>query len=352
MMTKYNPEVNLPEDDVTLPQGNTTAEYQNTIGGSMFEELAQIMSSPKAVRENKLYDNQTEVAPVDQGESMELKRGNTTLKYQFEALNVDISVIRPAGATNVLEMIAGPDYGFNQRTTNLFMMITREFYKGRYDNDGQIKIPFNEYMELCGLKDRKSARAQVRKALLVLFNTWIKFDGSHPSLQELNRGIVIGGGNYGLTKGPNPQIYFTINPKFRRALGLMTPTQRSAVLYSINPTYNPHSLPLEIILSEHQKMNKGKPNANHIRTATLLSRITIITEKELKSKEQSRRNYIMRPFIRDMNKLKELGVLNYWYLEIEGTLVKKDDELAALDFDTFKNSICHFQCAEPNNNAG
>lgn len=341
MTTDINPKFRVVPTPETESQ-----DFNRSVGGPVMEDIVNIMTSKKTTDRNPDYSNRTQVSEIDQGEGMQLKYGKTSLQVGFESIQLDLSVVQPTAAFNVLEKLAGPEYGFSPRTANLLMMFSSEFYHGKCNNEGTVEIPLEYYMTLCGLKDRKSARAQINKALLVLFNARLFFETKDEELKKYNQGVVIGGGNYGISKGRNPKIYFTISPQFRKVLQRMGPTQRHKLLYSLNPQYNPFSLILALVLTEHQKMNKGKPNENRIRTATLLNRTPIITEKEVLEKNQSRVKSIMNPFIRDMNALKERGTLVDWHLTYNDTPIKEKD-LENLDYEIFSQTVCYFKCLEP-----
>ena len=191
--------------------------------------------------------------------------------------------------------------------------------------DTLVRLPLKEYMLMRGLSDIKESRQQVRRDINALERVSFEYKG-----EGKQRGawltVKISGGTMGQIK--NGDIIFRFNQDFfdsfksyvnRAYLFMYFPIE--ALKGSIR--HNPYKYWLARKISEHKRMNLGKPNENVLRVQTLINACP-----NFPTYEQTNRNAINRiiaPFERDMNALNSVFTWEY----VGGVPADYDEFLAA-----------------------
>ena len=152
-------------------------------------------------------------------------------------------------------------------------------------------IPLREYMELCGLSDRKNAREQLTRSLQDLYHTSASWREeihynletgeklSTPELHTFNSRLLVSIGNPAKPID-NGQAIVELNPRFIEALsqGFIAPLP--LYLFKINQHKHPHAYRIGRLFALHENMNIGKGNRHRISVKTILDRLPGIPNYE------------------------------------------------------------------------
>ena len=172
--------------------------------------------------------------------------------------------------------------------------------------DTLIKLPLKEYMAMRGLKDQKETRRQVKEDISAIERISFEYKGTGKQ-----RGAWFSVSIYGGTKGQikNGDIIFRFNQDFydsfkagdgNRYLYMYFP--REALQGNIK--YNPWKYWLARKISEHKRMNIGKPNENVIGIKTLINACpNFPTYEEIIKGARQVSKRIIEPFERDLDAL-------------------------------------------------
>lgn len=190
-----------------------------------------------------------------------------------------------------------------------------------------VVMTLEEYMDMCGLKDRKEARAQVRRDMDALYALSVSFsDGEHDdnSFMDLRICEAKGISKRGVITYRFSQTFFELLSK-----SPVMPYPRQ--LWRINPNNNPNSFYFLRRISEHKRMNVGRKGADVIGVNTLLEASPFIpAPSEVTNRHYT--NRIKRPFVRDMDELDE--TLEWNFYDKKGQPVTKTDAIA-MDYSEF-----------------
>lgn len=222
--------------------------------------------------------------------------------------------------------------GLKTTTHKLFDAITSVFTESG-SNSPLVQLPLDSYMSMCGLKDKKEARAQVRSDLNTLLHLSLSFSAGNNwdsdfmdvmlcSAAGIVRGVI--------TVEFSRLVYETL----RRYSFMPYPRQ----LWTLNPQYNPNSYYFLRKISEHKHMNRGKSNEDIISTRTLLSATPLLPKYEDIKKTGQVEQRILRPFERDMNALSETLEWAY-YLDTGDPL--PPEESRGMSFALFSSLMLH-----------
>lgn len=128
------------------------------------------------------------------------------------------------------------------------------------------RIHLDDYMNLRGVKDKKTARKQVQEDLKLLEQVHMKYKGTKKNKGDwLN--FYLFGGSSGIK---NSVIYFRFNEDYFRTI----PRKQFAYLpeeyYKFNDYKNPHTTYFLRRICVHKRINIGEPNENIIGVKTLI----------------------------------------------------------------------------------
>lgn len=197
-----------------------------------------------------------------------------------------------------------------------------------------VSLSLSEYMNKCGLKDRKEARKQAAEDLETLFNARISFKEKfkHGKSQDFIdiRLCEMKGIRNGI-------IYFKFTDSFFNILLGYPVMPYPPQLWKLSAKYNPNSYYLLRKISEHKNMNFGKKNEDTISVQTLIDSSPFIPAyEEIMEGDRRVGQRIIEPFERDLNVLNETLTWHYCHRNDEPLT---DEELNNFDYETFINSL-------------
>lgn len=198
-----------------------------------------------------------------------------------------------------------------------------------------IQIPLSEYMNTCGLKDRKEARKQVQADLNTLGAAALTFTdnsrGAKNSFTRLNMFSVVQLGRDAIKASFTEEFYSLI-------IGYPVMPYPEE-LWRLNSRLNPNSYYLMRRISEHKNMNFDKSNADLISVTTLLKACPYIpTYKEVNAKDRAFTRRIIEPFERDLTACKNVFSWEYCHSNNEPLT---DAELQGFSYELFKTLLVH-----------
>lgn len=202
-----------------------------------------------------------------------------------------------------------------------------------------VTIDLGDYMALRGLRDRKEARAQVKKDLEVIFDAQISFEaakgkGKNKEKAFLDMRIVDAKGID--TRG---QIFVNFAPTFFGMISKYPVMPYSKDLLKINSKRNPFAYSLGRKVLELKNMNAGKPSEDIISVKTLLKAADgIPSYKEVMASDCAVSRRIIEPFERDLNACENL--FTWEYCHSKGAPLA-DDELGEMSYSQFERLYIH-----------
>lgn len=265
---------------------------------------------------------------------------NTLTKMRITEENAQINLITDIAtvATDKLSLslldFSKLASGLKTTTHKLFDAITSVFTESGA-NSPTVQLPLDTYMAMCGLKDKKEARNQVKMDINTLLNLRFsysasnKWDSDFMEVMLCARGGIVRGV---ITMEFTRPVYDTI----KHYAYMPYPRQ----LWSLNPQYNPNSYYFLRKISEHKHMNRGKSNEDILSVRTLLSASPLLPKYEEISKGGQVEQRIIRPFERDMNALSSTVLWAYFH---EGGDCLTSDETENLSYNTFSRLMLHIK---------
>lgn len=198
-----------------------------------------------------------------------------------------------------------------------------------------VSLSLTEYMEKCGLKDRKEARKQAEEDLETLFDARISY-------KEKNRAGQPGGfadaricEAKGISRDGIISFKFsdTLYQTLLRSCTMPYPQQ----LWRLNSKRNPNSYYFLRKIAEQKNMNVGKASEDIIAVKTLLAASPAMpTHRSVAAKDRHFSRSIIEPFERDMNALED--TLVWEYCHSKGAPLT-DEELQNFNYELFKTLL-------------
>lgn len=233
-----------------------------------------------------------------------IRPGNHTLDKLTGALRIEED-----GLITLIENSANLKGGLKD-TTKRFLLVMLRQATGQGIQSDLVTMSLQEYMDLCGLSDSKSAREQAINDMETLYRISLSYHngdkkrgGDFSDIRICSRQEI-----------KNSVIYFRFGQdlfEMARAWGRMPyPTNT----FKLNLKRNPNGQNLMLTLSSHKYMNEGKSNENRISILTLLAACPGIPRYETVAQEN--RNIaerIIEPLERDLDALVEVGALAKWH---------------------------------------
>ena len=198
-----------------------------------------------------------------------------------------------------------------------------------------VMLPLDEYMEKCGLKDRKEARKRAKEDLETLFDARISYKEKDHAGQP--------GGFVDLricdAKGISKRgiITFSIPAPFAQILKGYPIMPYPAQLWRINQKRNPNSYYFLRRIAEHKNMNIGKKNEDIISVKTLLSASPYLPKRaDVAKAGRQLKQRIIDPFERDMDELEETLIWEYCH---SNNTPLTDEELQNFSYELFEKLL-------------
>lgn len=223
--------------------------------------------------------------------------------------------------------------------------------KGRF-----VRITLDEYMEACGLRDRKWARSQLNKSALELYSISMEWDEDEWEKPEGKRRAVKNTFHHRMritahTASPNEgnpvkggalKIWLDFDLAKYLAKTYVMPYHRG--LYKLNTNDYPHSIQLCWKLLFLHNMNRNKPKRRNTTTVkTLLSAAKDIPTYESLIEKGRIYERIIRPFDRNLAALVDVGVLScYWYFDDHDNRID-GQRLGSLSYTEFSKLHIHYE---------
>lgn len=177
-----------------------------------------------------------------------------------------------------------------------------------------VKLPLKEYMAMRGLKDEKEIRAQVKRDIDALERVSFEYKGIGKQKNAWLR-VSIAGGTVGQLK--NGDIIFRFNQDF---FDSFRASEKTKYLYMYFPRealqgnirQNPYKYWLARKISEHKRINLGKPNEDIISVKTLVESCpNFPTYDEVMATDRAITRRMIEPFERDMDVFSEAFTWEY-----------------------------------------
>lgn len=206
-----------------------------------------------------------------------------------------------------------------------------------------VKFSLDDYMKLCGLKDKKESRKQVNAALDVLYDISISYDDSKNKNRSRNYRDMRLVDDKGIERGI---IRIRFAGGFAEELEKMPLMPYPLEILKLSQgREHRNSFYIASWLCVLKNMNAGKNNEYVISVKSLLNHCPFLpTEEEVRSSEfRSLKERIINPFISDFEEaLKILGIGEDGYeWHYEGGREIPFDKLTELDYETFIDAyIC------------
>lgn len=179
-----------------------------------------------------------------------------------------------------------------------------------------VELPLRTYMQMRGLRDEKETRKQVKRDIDALSRIRFEYRGKGKEKGSwLN--VYVSGGTSGIKNGI---IYFRFNEDFYHSLRVH-PTRflfmhMPMEALRLNDNANPYSYALSRRITEHKRMNLGRPNADRIRVGTLIDACpNFPTYDEVMAGNRNVTDRMIGPFERDMD---ALSPFFSWHYDGEG----------------------------------
>ena len=260
------------------------------------EAFHLLKSSP--VLQSLAIDNQAIDRELSKPED-ELNEGYEGKYYTFQSGN--------------LRIIAPVDE-YNKYGRSLFLPYTRAFLdllniNGTRDDwkSKTIRISLNEYRDLRGLTDRKSAWDQMKRAGNNLYYLSVEYTGNNAYEFEKQRLIQKVKGSGG--KGRPAALEITLTDDFyEHAKGVKSAVWYPDTIYKLDITHYPNADSLARYFCDNARINAGKPKQRRTAKIATLLKHTSFNYSKLKDKGQAKQ-LIITPFFRTLDYLQEQGLL-------------------------------------------
>lgn len=229
-----------------------------------------------------------------------------------------------------------------------------------------VKLTVDHYMRVCGIKDKKEARAQINTAVKTIYAFSLEWDEQvyeksegksravritkHHRMRITDHTITEKEGNP--VKNGAAELRFSYDMAEYMSNSFIMPYP-DAIL-TINTRYHPYSIPLGWKLCTLHNMNFGTERANTTTVKTLLNAAKGIPRYSDLAQRGNIYDRLIYPFDRDLAALVEAGVLStYWYYRDDGTRIEggyykggkyiESGKLALLNYTEFSALYIHYE---------
>lgn len=210
-----------------------------------------------------------------------------------------------------------------------------------------VVLSLTEYMELCGLRDKKEARKQLTEAVRAIYSIsmgWqeTSYDGKKKIERRWQARVAdVMGEEWVESPIKNSKVLFKFTFDMAEYLSMAYIMPYPENLFQINSKYNPHSYYLGRRLLDHYNQNICKENKNRILVSTLLRGIP-----DLPHYNEVRRvkELIIEPFERDLDALVDLyGILDSWEYCSKGGAPLSEEQSNNMDYNTWTDLLVLFK---------
>ena len=214
-----------------------------------------------------------------------------------------------------------------------------------------VTLTVDEYMDLCGLKDRKEARKSLKASLEAIYNIDLEWDEERYIIPEGKKRrvkeLVHFHTRVASTRGEikrSGDIVFSFNMDLAEYLANAYIMPYPTALFKISAKYNPYSYSIGRKLAEHHNMNIGKSNANIISVESLIKRVQDLPSyDEVMGMDKHINQRIIEPFERDIEALVANGMLRSWEYTNASNQPLTDEQLKTMDYSTWVKLLIHFE---------
>lgn len=210
------------------------------------------------------------------------------------------------------------------------------------DKNRLVNINIKEFMELCGLKDIKEARKQLKETKKALFEVHIHYENERLKKRVDARLIDAVEEDFDTKRDGNVSFYFTMN--MARHLSRAYPMHISLNMFKIDMRRYPHARNMSRAFYVHHNMNKNKKNSNRMSIENILKWLPDMpTHEEVLSDGRQIRQRVIEPFERSLNSLIEYGIITRWiYLNSDGSNIP-DDQIAVIKYEDWIGLLIEFE---------
>ena len=214
-----------------------------------------------------------------------------------------------------------------------------------------VKITLDEYMQICGLKDRRNAKEQFRAAAEALTNIYLKFDYLKYFSNRRKKPVLVHF-NYHLFEGfdetrtlnvdpiVHSEINFDMSIRVLEYLGARRLSPLNFKIFLINSHKHPHAYNMARKLYEHYNLNVDKGPVR-LSVASLREACPDLPRNE-EVQGRHHRQLILEPFDRDLSALCDIYELVNWHYCNAGGEPITDEQLANFDFEDWENWLIEF----------
>ncbi len=219
-----------------------------------------------------------------------------------------------------------------------------------------VELSVREFMDKCGLKDRKEATKQLNEAINSIFNIYLEYEDdrnyvpsgkTEPVRKKFSwkthilESIGTESGHLPVNNG-KVIVEFTLTIAVYLSQKYIMPFPNN--LFTINIRQNPLSYYLGRVLAEHHNMNRSKVNSNRISVRTLMKACPDLpTYEEIFSDSRQVSKRIIKPLERDLNALRDkYAVLSDWRYCNSIDDQKENDKKQKLNYHEWEKQIVEF----------
>ena len=231
----------------------------------------------------------------------------------------------------------------------------------------KVDFTVQEYMNVCGTKNKTQAYQQLNEALRTIYNVSMKFpyidyekvkykDAKGKTKtktvpkEKIRETRILEALEQDLNQPPQIEngkisVYFAFGLAEHLAKSYIMPYHNE--LLKIDSKHNPHSYYMGRRLCQHHNMNKDKQNGNRISVETLISCCPDLPSyEEIRSDARQIRKRIIDPVERDLNLLQDKGILSDWhYCQTNGEVIP-DDEISNATYKEWVKFLVTFELAD------
>lgn len=292
--------------------------------------LNQNAKQPKKKLGGTTYEN------ILQGNPINTLTSTNKKQYQTNKTGT-VAILEKAGIT--IEVSNPVDMVLDAQTYRVLdvlrIALTKSFPYGSkatiedIDKHREVTLSLTDYMTLCELKDRKTAQAQLEKAITTLYNVNLKWTETRKHKEgkklitnnieynaRLADAMIVSSSTddakpHILTKGKVAFKFSMDIAKYFATHSKVMPYPMNAL--KINLKNNPHSYFLAKKLAELHNMNKGKATEGVVNVETLLQWLPELPKYEELGEALQVDKRIISPLTRDLDALVDTyGILESW----------------------------------------
>lgn len=208
----------------------------------------------------------------------------------------------------------------------LLDLLVSKYLLGNKDSNG-VFLNLEEYIELRGGMDKRTARKQVNNSLNNIYSISLEFSPINSSHSYISTRVLSSKGvaNEGKSFIENNIIYAGFSPEFLRIIdqGFYTSLPKSVL--RVNFRYHPNAYHIATALAVHKRTNMGKDKdiENRMKVKTLLGKCpNLPTYEHVMQGNRNVTERIISRFLRDLGTITELS---YIFVDPNKNIVEHED---------------------------